>query len=120
MAYVPIVPPSDRTRMTARARELATQLERVIQEFQRSYPDTPKRDVQEALRALSGDADRAPGSRRLVAALVAGGVGALVAILIVLEETSGGLAGTLGEAAPWIVMGAIFLLALVMVALRRR
>jgi hypothetical protein len=106
--------------MSARARELATQLEQVIREFQRSYPDTPERDVQEALRALSGDSSGAPASRRLLALSVAGGVAALIGVVVFIQEAGGGLSGSLGEAGPWIVLGAIFLLALVMVALRRR
>lgn len=119
MAYVPIIPPTERTSMSARSRELATQIERVIREFQRSYPDTPERDVHEALRALSGDATRAPASRRILAFTLSGGIAALVAVMIVLEETGGGLSGTLSSAAPWIVMGALALFALVMVARRR-
>lgn len=118
MAYVPIVPPGDRTRMSARARELATQLERVIQDFQRNYPDTPARDVEQALRALSGEADRAPATRRVLALTVAGGVAALIGVVIFLEE-SGGLAGTWTEAAPWIVMGVLVLFG-VLLAIRQR
>ena len=119
MAYVPIIPPTERTRMSARSRELATQIEQLIREFQRSYPDTPERDVHEALRALSGDATRVPASRRVLALALSGGIAALIAVLIVLEETSGGLGGSLGSTVPWIVMGALVLFALVVVARRR-
>jgi len=105
--------------MSARSRELATQLERTIQEFQRSYPDTPARDVQEALRALSGDTDRTPASRRVLALTLAGGIAALFAGVFVIEEAGGGLSGTLTDSAPWIVMTAIVLL-LVVMRLRRR
>jgi outer membrane murein-binding lipoprotein Lpp len=50
MSYVPIVPRSDRTRISPRARELAAQIDKLVQDFQRSYPDTRPTDVQEARR----------------------------------------------------------------------
>jgi ferric-dicitrate binding protein FerR (iron transport regulator) len=119
MAYVPMIPPTERTRMSARARELATQLERAIQEFQRSYPDTPAKDIREALRALSGDADRAPASRRALAGALAGGIAALIAAVIVMEESGGGLSGGLGASGPWIAM-VVIVFFLVVMRLRRR
>ena len=119
MSYVPIVPPTDRTRLSPRARELAAQIEKAIQDFQRSYPDTPASDVQEALRALSGDVERAPASRRLLAMTVAGGVAALVGVLFFVEESGSGESLLSSDAMIWVVAGVIGILALVLAVNRR-
>ncbi|MDP2469823.1 MAG: hypothetical protein Q8W45_00440 [Candidatus Palauibacterales bacterium] len=119
MAYVPIVPPSARTRMSPRARELATQIEKAIQDFQRSYPDTPQRDVQEALRTLAGDSETAPASRRVLAMAVAGGIAALTGVLVFAANSGGGGSSLQSNPLLWLVASAVVGLAVVAVARRR-
>ena len=119
MSYVPIVPPTDRTRLSPRARELATQIEKAIQEFQRNYPDTPSSDVQEALRALSGETERAPASRQLLALTLAGGIAALVGVMFFVQESGSGGSPFSSDTTIWVVAGVIGILALVFAMNRR-
>ena len=72
MSYVPIMSPSDRTQVSPRARELATQIEKVVLDFQRSYPDTRPGDVQQALRVAASGSDSTPDSRRVMGMTDAG------------------------------------------------
>jgi hypothetical protein len=111
MSYIPIVSPSDRTQVSPRARELATQIEKVVQDFQRNYPDTRPGDVQQALRVASGGSDSVPESRRVLALTLAGGVAALVGVLFFMRESGGGEMGLPGDAMLWVVTGAILFVA---------
>lgn len=120
MSYVPIVPPAARTRMSPRARELATQIEKTIREFQRNYPDTPQREVQEALTVLSGDSRQAPAAKRLVAAAVAAGIALLVGIVVFLSDSGGGGISLPSDATLWISSAVLVLVAVVGLAARRR
>ena len=117
MSYVPYSPASEKTKLSPRARELTTQIEKVVLDFQRSYPDTSPRDVQEALRAASGASDATPDSRRLLATSLAGGIAALVGVLFFVRE-SGGAADSDAGFMIWIVVGAAVLVALVALARR--
>ena len=119
MSYIPIVPLSDRTKVSPRARELATQIEKVVQDFRRSYPDTRPGDVQEALRVAAGGSDSVPESRRVLALTLAGGVAALVGVLFFLRESGGGGASGLpGDAMLWVVTGVIVLVAVAVMTRR--
>jgi len=120
MSYVPMVPPSARTRMSPRARELATQIEKAIQDFQRSYPDTPQRDVQEALRTLAGDSETAPASRRVLAMTVAGGIAALIGVLVFAANSDGGGLSLPSDSGIWLVASVVVGLLALMVVARRR
>ena len=120
MSYLPYLAPSEKTKLSPRARELATQIEKVIQEFQRSYPDTPPGDVQQALTALSGDSNRAPAPRNVLVMTLAGGIAALVGVLFFLRESGeGGMALPPG-AMLWIVMGLVVVVGIGAVAARQR
>lgn len=118
MSYLPYVPPSDKTKLSPRARELSSQIEKVLQDFQRSYPDTRPGDVQDALRAASGGTDPAPESRRVLAMTVAGGVAALVGVLFFMEEFADRTIDLPPGAMMWIVMGLIVLVGIVALARR--
>ena len=118
MSYVPIMSPSDRTQMSPRARELATQIEKVVQDFQRSYPDTRPGDVEIRSR-LSGGSDSAPDSRRVMGMTVAGGVAALVGVLFFMRESAGEASGLPADSMLWIVVGLIVLLAVTAMVIRR-
>ena len=113
MSYVPIMSPSDRTQMSPRARELATQIEKVVQDFQRSYPDTRPGDVE--IRV----SDSAPDSRRVMGMTVAGGVAALVGVLFFMRESAGEASGLPADSMLWIVVGLIVLLAVTAMVIRR-
>ena len=120
MSYLPYLPPTEKMKLSPRARELATQIEKVISDFHKSYPDTPPGDVQQALTALSGEKGPAPASRRLLAMTVAGGIGALVAVLF----AAGGSGGEGGMPLPtdamlWVAAGLIVAVGLVFAARQR-
>jgi len=119
MSYIPIVPLSDRTKVSPRARELATQIEKVVQDFQRSYPDTRPEDVQEALRVTSGGSDGVPDSRLLLALSVAGGVAALVGVMFFTGNSGGGPSALPADSMLWIVVGVIVLIAVAAMVRRR-
>ena len=118
MSYVPIVPPSDRTRVSPRARELATQISKLVQDFQRSYPDTRPSDVQEALRVASGGSDAVPGSRRVIAVALAAGVALLVGGLAFVGDSGSASLDLPANFMLWLVAGVIIVLALVVRARR--
>ena len=102
MSYLPYLVPSEKTKLSPRARELATQIEKAIQEFQRSYPDTP------------------PASRNVLVMTLAGGIAALVGVLFFLRESGeGGMALPPG-AMLWIVMGLVVVVGIGAVAARQR
>ena len=120
MSYLPYLAATEKTKLSPRARELSTQIEKVIQDFQRSYPDTPPGDVQQALNALSGDSNRAPASRNVLAMTVAGGIAALAGVLFFMGESGeGGMAMPEG-AMLWIVVGLICVVAIGAVVARQR
>jgi len=119
MSYVPIMSASDRTQVSPRARELATQIEKVVQDFQRSYPDTRPGDVQQALRVAAGGSDSVPDSRRLLGMSVAGGVAALVGVLFFMRESAGEASGLPADSMLWIVVGVIVMLAVTAMVIRR-
>ena len=119
MSYVPIMSASDRTQVSPRARELATQIEKVVQDFQRSYPDTRPGDVQQALRVAAGGSDSVPDSRRLLGMSVAGGIAALVGVLFFMRESAGGASDLPADSMLWVVVGVIVLIALAAMARRR-
>lgn len=119
MSYLPYLSAGDKTRLSPRARELATQIEKVIQDFQRSYPDTPPGDVQEALSALSGDSSKAPVSRTLLAMSVAGGVAALVGVLVFMGEAGNGGLALPADALLWAVAGLVLLVGIVFMVRQR-
>jgi hypothetical protein len=119
MSYLPYLPPTDRTKLSPRGRELATQIEKVIRDFQKSYPDTPPGDVQQALTSLTGGPDRAPASRKVVAMTVAGGIGALVAILFSMGGPGEGGTALPADGMLWLAAGLIVVVGLVF-ALRQR
>lgn len=116
MSYVPYVPPTDKMKLSPRARELATQIEKVISDFHRNYPDTPPGDVQQALNALSGDKQPAPSSRRLLVMATAGGIGALVAGLFAAGGFGGDAMTMSPDAMLWLTAGLIVALGLVFAA----
>ncbi len=118
MSYLPYLPASEQSKLSPRARELATQIEKVVQDFQRSYPDTRPGDVQEALRAASGGSDATPDSRRLLATSLAGGIAALVGVLFFVRESGGESLGVQPSAMIWVVLGAIVFLGVVALARR--
>lgn len=118
MSYLPYVPPADKTKLSPRARELSSQIEKVLQDFQRSYPDTRPGDVQDALRAASGGTDPAPDSRRLLAVTLAGGVAALVGVLFFMEEFADRTIDLPPGAMTWIVMSLVILVGIVALARR--
>jgi hypothetical protein len=113
MSYVPIVPRSDRTRISPRARELAAQIDKLVQDFQRSYPDTRPTDVQEALRVASGSPDTVPGSRRVLAVALAVGVAVLVGGLAFVGDSGSSSLDLPANFMLWLVAGVIIVLALV-------
>jgi len=119
MSYVPIMSPSDRTQVSPRARELATQIEKVVQDFQRSYPDTRPADVQQALRVAAGGSDSTPDSRRVLSMTVAGGVAALVGVLFFMRESTGEASGLPADLMVWVVVGVIVILAVTAMVIRR-
>ena len=117
MSYVPIVTPTAR-EASPRARELARQVEQVVQDFQRSYPDTKPADVQQALQIVSGTSGEITSRHKLLALTLAGGIAALVGVLVLAR---GGLGGTgEGSMSPmlWLVAGLIIVLALAFAARR--
>jgi len=119
MSYLPYLASAEKTKLSPRARELSTQIEKVIQDFQRSYPDTPPGDVQQALNALAGDPGRSPASRSVLAMTLAGGIAALVGVLVFTGESGeGGLALPSG-AMLWMVVALIVGVGLAAVAARR-
>ena len=118
MSYVPYLPATEKAKLSPRARELTTQIERVVQDFQRSYPDTRPADVQEALRAASGASDATPDSRRLLAMSLAGGIAALVGVLFFVRESGGESLGVPSGAMIWVVVAAIVLLGVLALARR--
>ncbi len=118
MSYVPIVPRSDRTRISPRARELAAQIDKLVQDFQRSYPDTRPTDVQEALRVASGSPDTVPGSRRVFAVALAVGVAVLVGGLAFVGDSGSGSLDLPANFMLWLVAGVIIVLAFVVRARR--
>ncbi len=120
MSYLPYLAMGEKTKLSPRARELATQIEKAIQEFQRSYPDTPPGDVQEALNALSGDSNRAPASRNVLAVTLAGGIAAVVGVLFFLGESGEGGTALPSGAMLWIVVGLIVVVGIGAVAARQR
>ena len=120
MSYLPYLAAAEKTKLSPRARELATQIEKVIQDFQRSYPDTPPGDVQQALTALSGDSSRVPASRNILAMTLAGGIAALVGVVFFLRESGEGGMALPSGAMLWIVAGLISAVGLVAIAARQR
>ena len=92
----------------------------MIQDFQRSYPDTPPGDVQQALNALSGDSNRVPASRNLLAMTVAGGIAALVGVLFFMGESGEGGLAMPPDAMLCVVAALIVGVGLAAVAVRRR
>jgi hypothetical protein len=117
MSYIPMIvqqspPPSPR------ARELARQLNQVIQDFQRSYPDTKPADVQQAVQIAYGGPTSSAPARRLLAMSLAGGIAALGGVLFFMGESGEGLSGLPGDSMIWLVAGVIIVLGLV-VAMRR-
>ena len=118
MSYVPIVPPSNRSQVSPRARELATQISKLVQDFQRSYPDTRPTDVQEALRVASGGSEAVPGSRRALAVALAAGIAALVGVFVFIGDSGGGSLDLPANSMLWLVAGVIIVLALVFRARR--
>ena len=119
MSYLPYLAAAEKTKLSPRARELATQIEKVIQEFQRSYPDTPPGDVEQALTALSGDSNRAPASRNVLVMTLAGGIAALVGVLFFLRESGGEAPALPADSMLWIVVSVIVLVAMVAMVRRR-
>jgi len=120
MHYLPNQVASDKTKLSPRARELATQIERVIRDFQRSYPDTPPGDVEQALSALSGVPSRAPASRKALAMAVAAGVAALLGAVVFASESGDGGFALPSDAMMWVVGALIVGLAVAFVAARQR
>lgn len=118
MSYVPIVDQTTRDA-SPRARELARQLEQVIQDFQRGYPDTKPADVQQAVQIAWGGSRQVAGARRTMALALAGGVAALAGVLVFMSGGDGGLSGLLSGPMVWLVMGVIVVVALADVAARR-
>jgi len=118
MVYVPSVHSSSNPP-SPRARELATQLERVIRDFQSSYPDTRPADVQRAIEIAGGwTTDAVQRTRRLAAVAVAAGVALLLGLFVAAEQ-SGGLPLDLDSSVlAWIVAGAVVLLLLIRTARR--
>lgn len=120
MSYLPYLPPTEKMKLSPRARELATQIEKVINDFHKNYPDTPAGDVQQALTSLAGEKTPAPASRRLLAMVVAGGIAALVAVMFVVGGSEGGGGMPLGtDAMLWLTAGLIVVLGLVFAARQR-
>lgn len=115
MSYVPIVTQSTRDA-SPRARELARQLEQVIQDFQRSYPDTKPADVQQAVQIAWGGSSSVPAARRTLVLALAGGIAALAGVLVFLSEGQGGLGELASGPMVWIVVGLLVLVALAAVA----
>ena len=116
MSYVPIVQQQTRDA-SPRARELARQLEQVIQDFQRSYPDTKPADIQQAVQIAYGSPSAVPEKRRVLALTVAGGVAAMVGLMVFLDE-GGQLSGLLAGPIIWVVAALVVLVGLVAVANR--
>lgn len=115
--YVPIVTQTTR-EASPRARELARQVEQVVQDFQRSYPDTRPADVQQALQIASGTSGEPTARHKVLALSLAGGVAALVGVYVMagggLGEVTGGSIGPMF----WLVAGLIIVLALAFAARR--
>jgi len=120
MSYLPYLAAAEKTKLSPRARELATHIEKAIQDFQRSYPDTPPEDVQQALTALSGDSSRVPASRKVMAMTLAGGIAALVGVLFFLQESGEGGLTLPSGAMLWIVVSLIAIVGIAAVAARQR
>ena len=120
MSYLPYLAAAEKTKLSPRARELATQIEKVIQDFERSYPDTPPGDVQQALTALSGDSSRVPASRNVLAMTLAGGIAALVGVLFFMQESGEGGMALPSGAMLWIVVGLIAVVGIAAVSARQR
>jgi ElaB/YqjD/DUF883 family membrane-anchored ribosome-binding protein len=118
MTYVPSVRSSS-SPPSPRARELAAQLERVIRDFQSSYPDTKPADVQQAVEiAWGGPTSSTLRSRRLLAVGVAAGLAALFGVFVAMRE-SGELPLDMDPSAvAWIVGGLLVLMVLIRAARR--
>lgn len=118
MAYIPTVS-SPSSPPSPRARELASQIERAINDFQRSYPDTKPSDIRAAIdMARGGSPEVASGSRRRVAIAVAAGVALLVGILVARGGADGLPVDLSGDAMMWIVGGLLVFIGLIR-AIRR-
>lgn len=104
MTYVPIViPPDPAPPASPRARQLSVELDRVIEDFQKNYPDTKPGDVRDAMR-LASRAVNAPSeaqARRLVVALLGGIMllGGLVAYFMASRDP-----GAAPIEIPWLVV----------------
>jgi hypothetical protein len=117
MLYVPIVTPptSSQAPASPRARELASQIEKLIQDFQRSYPDTKPADIQEAMRIAWGGSEVTTSARRLVAVMLGLGMAALAGALLYFRSG-------VDVEIPWVmvaVVAGIVLVLAVAVAARR-
>ena len=101
MTYVPIVTPVQQAPTSTRARQLSVELEQVIEDFQRSYPDTKPGDVRDAMRLAwggSGGASAARAKTKFVKLIVMLMLGLGVYFFVGSGEVS------LGSDFPWLVV----------------
>ena len=116
MSYAPIMTPPTQTPGTSmRARQLSAELERVIDDFQKSYPDTKPGDVRDAMRLAWGgtSAERVTRARGAVAATI--GAFLFAGLLALYFAGRGGDVSLDGAGVPWIMV-MIGVLAIVSVA----
>lgn len=111
MSYVPTGPASARDA-SPRARELARQLEQVIDDFQRSYPDTKPADVRQAVQIASGTSASVPATRRRLVLWLATGLAVLIGGLVFLSEGDAGPSGVFSGPLAWVLIGGVVLVAL--------
>jgi hypothetical protein len=103
MTYVPIVTQVQQAPTSTRARQLSVELEQVIEDFQRSYPDTKPGDVRDAMRLAwggTGGASAARAKTQFVALL--GGLMMMLGLGVYFFVGSGEV--SLGAEFPWLVV----------------
>ena len=101
MTYIPIVTQVQQAPTSTRARQLSVELEQVIEDFQRSYPDTKPGDVRDAMRLAwggSGGASAARAKTKFVKLIVMLMLGLGVYFFVGSGEVS------LGSDFPWLVV----------------
>jgi hypothetical protein len=114
MVFVPVVPPP--RPPSGRALDLGRRLKTEVERFEKEYPGTSREDLRAAANLAIGEESPTIPARRRVAAILAGMMGALVALGVAMKGAAG------QGAAPWPIMAmivAVMIAGLAAVAVRR-